>query len=309
MKKIVPILTLLAVLTITLAAFCACDFSQDQTDGVAFTDAEGREVVIPYSPQRVVSLQGSFAETWLIAGGTLKGVTSDLQEDYGISSDGAQIIGTVKEPDSEIVVSLNPDFVILSADIAAHKNVASLLDSVKIPYAYFKQETFSDYLFMLDIFTRLTGNTDNYAAYGTSLQSSIQNTIALANSREDKPRVLFLRARSQGVSAKASDHMVCTILEEFGCVNIADITPSLLENLSIEQIIKEDPDVILVTFMGDENAAKLYLENNWENNPAWSGLTAVKNNRYVFLQKNLYHFKPNSRWAQAYETLYNILFE
>lgn len=308
MKKI-AFLLFIAILSSLLFTAVACLPETSPEDGYTFTDATGRSVTVEKNPGNVVSLQGSFAETWLIAGGDLVGVTTDAFEDFNLDLPDAEIVGTVKEPNTEILLSLNPGFVIMSADIAGHKAVASLLDSLSIPYAYFKQETFDDYLNMLEIFTSLTEKPENYQTYGLALQERIDNVIAKAQAQQNKPEVLFARARSQGVSAKASDHMVCTMLDEFGCVNIAAKNPSLLDNLSIEEIIKQDPDVILVTFMGDEESAKQYLVKAWESNPAWSGLTAVKEHGYVFLQKDLFHFKPNARWADAYETLYKILFE
>lgn len=308
MKKI-AFLLFIAILSSLLFTAVACLPQTAPEDGYTFTDATGRSVTVEKNPGNVVSLQGSFAETWLIAGGDLVGVTTDAFEDFNLDLPDAEIVGTVKEPNTEILLSLNPGFVIMSADIAGHKAVASLLDSLSIPYAYFKQETFDDYLNMLEIFTSLTGKPENYQTYGLALQERIDNVIAKAQAQQNKPEVLFARARSQGVSAKASDHMVCTMLDEFGCVNIAAKNPSLLDNLSIEEIIKQDPDLILVTFMGDEESAKQYLVKAWESNPAWSGLTAVKEHGYVFLQKDLFHFKPNARWADAYETLYKILFE
>lgn len=308
MKKI-AFLLFIAILSSLLFTAVACLPETAPEDGYTFTDATGRSVTVEKNPENVVSLQGSFAETWLISGGDLVGVTTDAFEDFNLDLPDAEIVGTVKEPNTEILLSLNPGFVIMSADIAGHKAVASLLDSLSIPYAYFKQETFDDYLNMLEVFTSLTGKPENYQTYGLALQKRIDNVIAKAQAQQDKPEVLFARARSQGVSAKASDHMVCTMLDEFGCVNIAAKNPSLLDNLSIEEIIKQDPDLILVTFMGDEESAKQYLVKAWESNPAWSGLTAVKEHGYVFLQKDLFHFKPNARWADAYETLYKILFE
>lgn len=289
---------------------CVACFPENENaqDGYSFVDAEGREVKLNAVPKRVVSLQGSFAKTWMLAGGSLVGVTTDLQEDFGIVIDGATVVGTVKDPNSEVVVSLSPDFVILSEDIAQHKEIAKLLDTMKITYAYCKQESYSDYLTMLKNFTGITGREDLYVQYGTSVQSAIDSVLDKVKAIEDKPTVLFVRARSQGVSAKATDHMVCTLLDEFGCVNIAKQDNQLLESLSIEQIIKKDPDVILVTTMGDENDAKAYLKNAWESNPAWSELSAVKNNRYIFLPKDLFHFKPNEKWGDAYEYLFEVLF-
>ena len=51
--------------------------------GIAFTDALDHEVTLE-SWERVVSLYGSFAETWLLAGGTLAGTTEDAVSERGL---------------------------------------------------------------------------------------------------------------------------------------------------------------------------------------------------------------------------------
>ena len=98
------------------------------------------------------------------------------------------------------------------------------------------------------------------------------------------------------------------MLFALGCKNIADSEESLLENLSIEQIIIQDPDYIFFIQQGDnEEGTKENIENFIAENPAWSELTAVKNGRVYLLEKSLYALKPNDRWGEAYEKLEGIL--
>ena len=59
--------------------------------------------------------------------------------------------------------------------------------------------------------------------------------------------------------------------------------------------------------MGDEEAAKSYMLELFAAE-GWKDLTAVKENRYVFLPKDLFHFKPNARWADAYRYLAELLY-
>jgi ABC-type Fe3+-hydroxamate transport system substrate-binding protein len=96
-----------------------------------FTDALGQEVVLDKKPERVVSLLGSYSETWVLAGGSLAGVTDDVQKEgrMEITND-MQIVGTVKEPNLEGILSLNPDFVLLSPDV--DKQV-KIVDSSIVP--------------------------------------------------------------------------------------------------------------------------------------------------------------------------------
>lgn len=77
----------------------------------------------------------------------------------------------------------------------------------------------------------------------------------------------------------------------------------------MEKIIQEDPDFIFVQTMGSDKE-KIFkkLKSDVESNPAWASLTAVKNNRYIILPKDLYLYKPNDRYAEAYEKLAKILY-
>ena len=88
---------------------------------VSFTDIMGYSVTLN-SWDRVVSLYGSFGETWMLAGGTLVGTTSDAIEERGLMlGDEVAIVGSVKQPNFEEILAANPDFVILSADTAEHE--------------------------------------------------------------------------------------------------------------------------------------------------------------------------------------------
>ena len=117
-----------------------------------------------------------------------------------------------------------------------------------------------------------------------------------------------MRAFSSGIKAKKDDNLAGQILNELGITNIADANPSLLEEMSVEHIIKEDPDFIFALTMGSEAAAATYLNENVESNPVWQDLKAVKNNNYILLPKDLFHYKPNNRWDESYEYLAKIIY-
>ena len=90
--------------------------------------------------------------------------------------------------------------------------------------------------------------------------------------------------------------------------NIADSEGSLLENLSMEVVVEEDPEYIFVTTMGSSSEALAALSQNIKSNPAWKSLTAVKEGRYYELDPELFHEKPNERWAESYARLAQILY-
>lgn len=276
----------------------------------SFTDALDKNVVLQEKPSRVVSLVGSFAETWILAGGDLVGVTDDvISEGRMEETDGIQIVGTIKEPNVEEILSLAPDFVLLSPDVDNHFSISETLEKAHISHGFFKIEEFDDYLSMLNTCTDITGNKELYEKNGLTVKNQIEDIMSkVADKGNDKPSILFVRAFSSGAKAKKDDNMTCTILDDLATVNIAAKHESLLEDLSIEEIIEEDPDYIFVTTMGNTEKAIEALKNGVEQNPAWSNLSAVKNNRYIVLPKELFHYKPNAKWGESYRYLAEIIY-
>ncbi|NLM43559.1 MAG: ABC transporter substrate-binding protein [Clostridiales bacterium] len=275
-----------------------------------FTDSLGNSVVLEEKPERVVSLVGSYAETWILAGGEVIGATDDVIKENRLEvPDEIRIVGTVKDPNVEEILSLSPDLVLLSPDIENHLKITEILEEANIAHAYFKVEYFEDYLNMLDICTDITGNKDLYEQNGLKVKEGIEDILSnVKKDNPNKPTVLFVRAFSSGAKAKKDDNLTCKMLEDLGTVNIANKHPSLLEELSFEEIIVEDPDYIFVTTMGNTEKAIEALKNGIEKNPAWSNLTAVKNDRYIILPKELFHYKPNAKWGESYRYLAEIIY-
>ena len=276
-------------------------------NAVVFTDALGYEVALT-DWARVVSLYGSFAETWLLAGGTLVGTTSDAIEERDLNLGDASIVGTVKTPNLESILATEPDFVILAADIAGQADLHQALTDAGISHAYYRTDTFTQYLAMLEQFCFLTGREDLYEMNGLAIEAEIQQVLASVK-EQDSPSVLLVRAFSSGAKAKGADNLAGVILEDLGADNLVSRYDSLLEDLSMEIIIAADPDFIFITTMGSgDEAAMSYMQQTFEQNPAWAGLSAVQNGRYHLLPRDLFHYKPNARWGESYAYLANILY-
>ena len=259
--------------------------------------------------ERVVSLYGSFSEAWVEAGGTLAGVTDDAVTERGMELPDAQIIGTTKAPNLELILALEPDLVILSADIAAQVSAMEVLTGAGLVCEAYRVDTWQDYAAMMDVFTQKTGRRDLYEQIIPPMEKEIAQILEQA-ALQESPKVLLLRAYSGGAKAKGTDNLAGVMLRDLGCVNVVDLHPSLLEELSLEAIVMEDPDWIFVSVMGgDEEAALKGLYESLGKNPAFQALTAVREGRMRVLPRELFHYKPNARWAESYRYLYEMLFE
>lgn len=307
MNKIKLTVFTVTIILLCFLTSCASNTNVSEAEGISVTDALGNTAVL--TPEsRVVSCFASFTECWLNAGGTLVGVTDDAVTEREFDLDKyTEIVGTVKHIDLEALVSLSPDYVILSADLAAHLELEEALKQLGISYGYFRVDTFDDYKAMMEQFCAVNERDDLFEKYVTETENNI-NSILTKLPAESEKEVLLIRAYSTKMQAKGADNLAGQILNELGTQNIADRTPSILEDLSIEQIIADDPDYIFVTTMGNEESALEYIKSNLESDPAWTGLTAIKEGNYYLLPKELFHYKPNHRWDESYEYLAKIVY-
>lgn len=303
MKRIM----ILFMAVMMIFSFAACGGEEvSNPDGIPITDSDGKTVYLT-KDSRIVSCYASLSQCWVLAGGELVGVTDDCEERGMVFENGITIIGSTKTIDMEKVVSLNPDYVILSADLTAQRELRDMLEDMNIPYGYFREDTFEDYKNIMSQFTAVTGRDDLYETNVTAVEKNIKDILSKIPADNDKT-ALLLRAYSTGMKAKRDDNLAGQILNEYHLTNIADIYPSLMEDMSMEKIVEEDPDYIFVTTMGDEDAAREYLLKNIETDPVWRELSAVKNGRYIILPQEYFHYKPNEEWDVSYEILAKIIY-
>ena len=114
---------------------------------------------------------------------------------------------------------------------------------------------------MLRVCTDLTGCPENYDTYGTAVAEQVD--AALARPDGSRPSVLYIRATGSSCKVKNSEGTVLgEMLAALDCENIADRDGALLEQLSMEAIIRDDPEYIFVVLQSAAPAdAQAVLES------------------------------------------------
>lgn len=280
---------------------------KEDKDTVTFIDALGDEITLNKNPQKVMVLYNSYADLWYHSGGdTVARLESNESLPEAFSD--REVVGNNTSLNIEKIISMQPDLVILRA--ATYKDEMNFLKQSGIQCLAAEYNGFEQYLYTLKIFTALTGREDLYKQNGTDLLDKI-NSILEKVSKEEGPNVLLLLASSKSVSVRLSNTSTGQILEHLGAKNIAmdsALSESDREIFSMERVIQKNPDFIFVQAMGEVSKVEERLKADLESNPAWSSLDAVKNKHYIVLDKELYHFKANTRYAQAYEKLAKLLY-
>lgn len=301
------------ILVLCLLTGCGSSAAtQPEGDAYTFTDDLGRTVTVE-SCDRVAALLGSFAQVWIIAGGSICATADDAWDDFCLEMPEDTVnLGNTKQLSLELLLAADPDLVLASTNTKQNLEWRETLEAAGIMVAYFNVADFGDYLHMLDICTDITGRKDLYEEKGLAVQTQIDEVLTRSQARvaeQGAPTVLCMRASASSVTVKNSeDNVLGEMLAALGCVNIADSDASLLENLSIERILEADPDYIFIVQRGDDTAGmKENVKNLLESDPAWGSLTAVREGRVYFMDKMLYNLKPNDRWGEAYQGLEEIL--
>ena len=271
--------------------------------------------------KKAVALSKSVAQMWLLAGGELSATTDDGLELEGAKN--AVSVGGLTTASLEAILSVNPELVLMTLDIPLHKKIHASLRDFGIKTYIVDVKSFSDYENVMTDFTGLTGRKDLYDKNVVQVKREIEKVLKKkaqkvaasktsptagrsgAAASETSATYLFLRA-SSAKNKVLKDHFGNEIFQAFGLKSIvSDDSP--LDEIGIEAIVNADPDYIFVVAQGEQKRADEAFYKAYKSNPAWAGLTAVKNDRVFMLPKELFNYKPNARWAEAYEIVGSLI--
>ncbi len=296
-----------------IAVACFLPFYAFSEYGVMFTDDSGEIISFSEKPQKTAVLFSSFAEMWLLSGGDITVSVGEAVERGIVPSDIMLVDdGAGKRIDLETLLLSDVNFVIGSVDIPAHKEAREILKKAGVPFALFGVESVEDYLRVFKIMTCINQNEEAYQVYGEAVYEECLKIIQKAEkyAKEHPQEILFIRSGSGYSSSKAKTkemHFAAKMLDELGAKNIAEEVPVIIDGISFEEIYMKDPDAIFISLMGNEEAAKEYMQSVLAKSE-WQALSAVKNGRCYFLEKELFQFKPNHKWAIAYEKIAKMLY-
>lgn len=286
------------------------EFIKSESDSqITILDPLGNEVTIDKKPQRVAILMNSILDLWYMAGG--KAIARvDGTENVPPEAESVESLGSLGSPNIEKIVALKPDLVIMTSTMAAQCEMKDILEQNKIKYLYVNYRVYQDFIDYLDLFTRLNGREDIFKGAIAEMKASVAETAGKVSGQKP-PKVLILFATTKSVTCELPTGLTGDMASILGADNIVSDSPVKEDTkveFSMERIVERDPDIILITTMGDAEKAKARVKEDIETNQAWAGLRAVKEGNVVYLPKELYIYKPNARYPEAVENLAKILY-
>lgn len=295
-----------------------------EENSVTFQDASGAEkITIDKNPQKVYNLYASFTTLWYEAGGTVAGCIggSSSAETYNeyigrdiTQDDGVETLATSSSGSKwsvESIISGQPDLIICSTAMSGYKTISSPAEVAGIPVIAVQYDSFQDYLKWFKVFCNLTGKPELWDSIALNALDQVLDVL-MEIPLENNPTVFCMFSGSSSLQANLSTTVVGGMLKLMRATNIADdwynVSGATRLDINLETVYARQPDMIFVQCHGvtEENIA--LVEAAYGENPIWNDLNAIKNNKIYYLEKVLFHNKPNSRFAKAYQIMAQLLY-
>lgn len=280
----------------------AAPASASPTQAPAFpatvTDFQGKAVTIAAKPARIVSIGASNTEYLFALGAGDRVVAVDDFSDEPAAAKTKEKVGGVK-PNVEKIVALRADLVVsLKISDGSLERIAAQ----GIPVLVVDPKGLADATRTAELLGSAIG------ADGKGLARRIQEGIDAVRAKAasvKKKRVFHEVDASDPTKLYTAGpgSFIHDLIELAGGINIAAGAASPFPQLSAEEVIRQDPEVIV---LGD--AAYGTTAEQVQARPGWASITAVRTKRIVPADANLLH-RPGPRLPEAAEAYLRIIRE
>lgn len=292
---------------------------------VTFMDNSGKTtpITIDKNPQKVANLYASFTTLWYEAGGIAAGCIGgsssiELYQEYigwDITTDeNMTVLATTSSGSkwsTEDILALQPDLIICSTAMSGYKTISGPAEAASIPVIAVSYDDFSDYLKWFRIFSALTNREDLYESVALNALDKVVDVL-METKDLTGPNVFSMFSGTTSFQANTVNTVVGSMIEELHATNIVsswnnESGATRLE-INLEAVYAANPDMILIQCHSGEDDVRGLMNTIYGDSAIWNAIPAVKNDKLYFLQKTLFHNKPNSRFAEAYQQLATILY-
>ena len=270
-------------------------FMKGEVVAETFTDEVGRKLEVMGPPQRIVSVAPSVTEVLFALGleDRLVGVSSYCQ--FPPEALTKEKIGGYINPSLEKIVSLRPDLVIGIAE-GDLQSFVDKLGGLKIPVYITNPKNVSGVVTSIRNIGEVTFSSPSAGKLTQSMNSRIQAVQASVRGRPH-PRVLHVLNFDPLISA-GKGTFVDDLIRLAGGRNIAENSQGKYPRFSLEEVLAQDPEVILLASMRSQDP--LTEQRRWWDR--WKTLSAVRHERIQVLDSDLIH-RPSPKIVEGLEQM------
>ena len=255
------------------------------------TDFQNRSVTVPRRPERVVSIGPSITEFLFALGAGSRVVGVDDFSDEPAAAARLEKVGGIKV-NFEKVVSLRPDLVL---SVKFSDGTIEKLASAGLLVLVVDPQSAGDVARTAILLGRAVGSDGETMA--RDIQKRVDDVRSKTASAKTKPRVYHEIDASDPtkIFTVGPGSYIQDLFEIAGGVNIAAKATSAYPQLSAEEILRSDPEIIVLAAADYSAKPDQVAARAW-----WSAISAVKNKRIVTIAPNLIN-RPGPRVGEAAE--------
>jgi iron complex transport system substrate-binding protein len=264
-----------------------------------FTDEVGREVILNFPPKRIVSLAPNITEILYALGIEEEIVGVTVHCNYPEKVKEKPKVGSFINIDFERLITLKPDLILATA-VGNTREMVDRLDKLGYPiYVIFPKNIQDIMQSILNIGHIVNREKEAYVMINEMklrLNRVLERTKGLA-----RPKV-FLQIGEAPIVTVGKGSFGDDLIRLSGGENIAGKEEQRYPRLSMEEIVKRSPEVIIISSMNPKGDYKKILYE-WSR---WKIIPAIKNNRIHLINSDLID-RPSPRIIEALEVISRII--
>jgi iron complex transport system substrate-binding protein len=267
---------------------------------LTLTDDDGVRITIHAEPRRIVTFAPSNTEIVfaLGLGDRLVGVSGTF-DDYPERAKTIEHIGGAGEfgvdPNIEKVVSLHPDLMLA---ISGGDQWKTRLRDLGIPVFTVNATDLDDLLDDIRTIGRVTGAVERAAALTVSMRQRASAVGAVVSTGTPTP--CFFEAYYPPLTSIGPKTFIFDLLRRAGCAPVSASAASDYPQWSVDQLVRESPDVYLVSSESGVSAKSVGKR------PGFSAISAVRDGHIYMVNSDLIT-RPGPRVIDGLELLAKLL--
>ena len=283
------IITLLSVTMLTFMVGCSSSESNESN----VTNSNGEEVVVATSVAVTEILDKLGVE--------VSGVPTTSYELPESTKDATEV-GSPMNPDLEIIKSLNPTCVV-SVDTLGSDFEKQFTEN-NIPSMFVNLSTVDGLKETIVNLGEKFDKSEKAVEIIAELENK-ENELNLSK-KENKEDILILFGAPGSVMVSTDNSYVGNLVKIAGGNNIFESESSSFIQVNMEEIIKRNPDKILIMTHAVPEEAKKTVEEEFAK-ATWQQLDAIKNNKVYYLENGYFGMSANLKVIEALDKLGAIL--
>ncbi|RLA55039.1 MAG: cobalamin-binding protein [Gammaproteobacteria bacterium] len=241
-------------------------------------DALGRQLVLKNPAVRIVSLAPHITEVVFAAGAGEQLVGAVSYSDYPEAAKDIPRVGSYDSVSLETLVALGPDL-ILAWRSGNGDEVVKRLGSLGLTVYVDEPKTLEDVAQSLRVVGQLTGNDDTANA---AAQDFMDALLRLRETYSERETIgVYYQIWDEPLLTLNGDHLISDVVRLCGGSNVFADAITLVSRISVESVIRADPQVIIAS--GMDQARPQWLDA-WRQ---WDSMQAVQNKQLYFVPPDL----------------------